>query len=210
MIDIEVSGNVERIVAPCLKLRFEWMADHWKHELVSTGSCASIPRIWSLEGGHDLDDPTRVNGPIYQQLNIKRDSDEVVHALLVGQAGPHHFSSSFTVREIEDGVEIDVDLADRCRSPVESLAVTYLIEASDADLLADDRDGSASLSWRHPESRLEFAAEAPAVVASREATKGTIRFQAIAALKPGDQTHRLRYSWRWTHKVGRQIWDHTA
>ena len=53
-----------------------------------------------------------------------------VQALLVGQSGPHHFSAVFTVAERgRRRSSIEVDVADRCRAPVEALASTYLVDA---------------------------------------------------------------------------------
>jgi hypothetical protein len=208
MIEIETSSGYEAIITPCLQLRFEWRADHWKHELVSTGHCASIPRVWSLEGGHALDDPTRVSGPMYQQLDVKRDPSGIVRALLVGQAGPHHFSASFTVEEKPHGVVIDVDVADRCTTKVEALAASYLIESSNADL--HDSGGPPTLTWSNPKSRLVFEAEPPARVAAVESSLGSIRIQALAAIDPAEKTHRFRYRWRWYNSPGHQIWDYTA
>jgi len=208
MIEIQQSSGHEAIITSCLQLRFEWMSDHWKHEIVSTGHCASIPRVWSLEGGHALDDPTRVSGPMYQQIDVRRDPSGIARALLVGQAGPHHFSASFTVKEEADGVLIDVEVADRCPEKVEALAVTYLIEASGADL--HDFAGPTTLTWNNPDSRLVFAAESPAQVAATEAILGSIRIQALAAIDPLLKTHRFRYSWRFYNAPVHQIWGKIA
>jgi hypothetical protein len=207
MLEIEVSSGHEAIIAPCLQLRFEWREDHWKHEMVSTGLSAAIPRVWSLDGGFERDS-TRVGGPVYQQLHVRPDPSGVVRALLVGQSGPHHFSAAFTIEETTDGVVVDVDVADRCRSPVEALGATYLIEASEGEMAHSA--GSATLSWHHPESRLVFEAEPPARIVAEEASFGTIRLQALAAIDPSEQTHRFRYRWRWSNSPGRQLWDYTA
>jgi hypothetical protein len=208
MVEIEQSSGYEAILTSCLELRFVWMSDHWKHEFVSTGQYSANPRVWSLEGGHALDDPTRVSGPMYQQLDVNRDPSGIVRALLIGQAGPHHFSASFTVEEEPDGVAILVDVADRCSSKVEALAATYLIDSSEAEL--QNSDGPTTLTWRNPNSRLVFEAESPARVAATESIHGSIRIQALAAIDPSEKTHRFRYSWRWHNSPGRQIWDHTA
>jgi len=208
MIEIETSSGQEAIITPCLRILFEWRTDHWKHEMISCGTCGSIPRLWSIEGGHALDDPARVSGPIYQQIDVRRDPRGVARALLVGQAGPHHFSAAFEVHEKPDGIELDVDVADRCPVPVEALAATYLIEASTAELRHSD--GSATLAWHNPDSRLVFEAEPPSRIAASEASMGTIRLQALAAIDPSTRTHRLRYRWRWAFKPSRPIWDHTA
>jgi hypothetical protein len=208
MLTIESSSGHQAILTPCLQLRFEWMSTHWKHEMVSCGPCAPIPRVWSIEGGHAADDPRRVSGPIYQQIDVRPDPTGIARALLVGQSGPHHFSASFAVQGNPDGVVIDVDVADRCLTPVEALAATYLIEASGAAIRSDD--AGAELSWHHPETRLIFEAEPPTRVAAAEASMGSIRLQALAAIEPTQKTHRFRYRWRWIHSPEHWIGDRTA
>ena len=208
MPEIEISSGHQAIITSCFQFRFEWMSDRWKQEVVSLGSCASIPRIWSLEGVHSPDDPTRVSGPIYQQIDVQHESDGVVRALLVGQSGPHHFSAAVSVEEKPDGAVVDIDVADRCRSPVEALAATYLIESSDAELRHSE--GSAALAWHHPESRLIFEADQPTRISAQEGSLGTIRVQALATIDASEQTHRFRYRWRWVHSPEHRIWDHTA
>ena len=119
----------------------------------------------------------------------------VAHALLVGQAGPHHFSASFTVTETDDSAEIRVDVADRCVLPIEALAATYLIEASDAVL--QHEAGVASMTWRNPDAGLTFEAEPPTQIAVNEASIGSIRLQALATVDTSLKTQRFQYRWRW-------------
>ncbi len=79
----------------------------------------------------DLEEHNRVVSPAYQQIHLEQDKAKgVVRAFLVGQSGPHHFSAAFEVAERPHGAVIDVDVADRCRAPVEYLAATYAIEPS--------------------------------------------------------------------------------
>ncbi len=74
----------------------------------------------------------RVVSPAYQQLQFQEDG-RAVQALLVGQSGPHHFSAVFAVEERDVSTagrpRSTVDVADRCRGPVEALASTYTVDA---------------------------------------------------------------------------------
>jgi hypothetical protein len=193
MTEIETTSGQEAIRTHCLTLRFFWVGDHWKHELVSTGDSASLPLVWSVEGGASAQEPTRVVSPTYQQIDRAGD---VARALLVGQSGPHHFSASFEVEEHSGGVSIAVDVADRCLGPVEALAATYQVEASAGQL---DFDDGVILELRHPSARLRFQAEPPAQALADEAGMGVVRLQALAGLDPNSRTHRLRYRWIWEH-----------
>ncbi len=207
MPEIELSGGNETIITHCLQVRFLWISDHWKHELVSAGGCHSIPRIWSVEGVPHHEDPGKPCGPLYQRLEARIEPSGVARASLSGQSGSHHFSTTFEVREQPDEVIIDVDVVDRCPDPVKDLSVTYLIEASDGRLRADE---VITITWSHPECKLVFEAEPPATATASEAGLGTIRLQAHAELDPSKQAHHFRYRWRWITLPARQIWDREA
>lgn len=203
MIQLDFVSVCQSIRTNCLELRFEWNGDRWTHHILSTGESSSVPRIWSFESGHIETDHSRVPGPVYQQLHLDQDARGNGRGLLVGQAGPHHFSGAFLVSEQEHGTTIDVDVADRCSAPIEALAATYLIEASAAHLAAGEVN---SLEWHHPETRVIFEPEAPTTVAAHESGQGSIRFQALARLDPSLQTQRFRYRWIWTHPAAHPIW----
>ena len=50
--------------------------------------------------------------------------------LLTGSCFNHHFSAVFSLyrdRETPECIVLDVDIADRCRGPVEKLAATYVV-----------------------------------------------------------------------------------
>ena len=226
MVTHETSSGAETIIASCFQLRFWWHEDRWRHEVVSTGPAGSLPRFHAVEMAADHDEPRRVVGPAYQQIHLEEDRKAgVVRAFLVGQSGPHHFSAAFEVAERPHGAVIDVDVADRCRAPVEYLAATYLVEPtagayssedharSDPDA-ADDPAVAARaaivLTCDHPHSRLIFEADAPGRHLAEEAGHGAVRLQALAHVADAALTHRFRYRWRWVTDPRPSIWDHTA
>ena len=114
-------------------------------------------------------------------------ADGASGALLIGQSGPHHFSAVVTVRR--DGAtasSIEVDVADRCRAPVEVLASTYSVAAR-FERPDRRRPGSRSSgSWRAPGPRLASNSATGAGPASRlaEAGRRATRVQALARLDP--------------------------
>ena len=225
MVTCESSTGAETVIASCCQLRFWWHEDRWKHEIVSTGPAESLPRVAAVEMATDLDAHARVVSPAYQQIHLEQDKTRgVVRAFLVGQSGPHHFSAAFEVADRPHGAVIDVDVADRCREPVEYLAATYLIEPSAGAWSAEtDSDSAAAaagpavparaalvLTCEHPHSRLAFEADHPGRHAAEEAGHGAVRVQALAHTRAEDQTHRFRYRWRWTTDPSPSIWDRDA
>ena len=136
MVTIEESDDERSIVTPDLRLRFRRVGDRWTHSIdIRPGPWQTFADAieWSPE---DQDGPAR---PTYQELHFQKNSEEAF-ALLVGQAGPHHFSASFRVRfrsyrhegssdqsNMSDHSEsqIEIDVADRCR--VEGLLETHYI-----------------------------------------------------------------------------------
>ena len=219
MVTFQSSSGAETIVASCCELRFWWHQDRWKHEVVSTAQAESLPRLSAVEAVADLAEHARVVSPTYQQIHLEEDKGKkVVRAFLVGQSGPHHFSAAFEVEDRPHGAVIDVDVADRCLSPVEYLAATYAIEPSsgtwttEAPTQADAVDVRSAivLTCEHPHSRLIFEADAPARHAVEEAGHGSVRVQALAQLRPSDRTHRFRYRWRWVNDPHPGLWDRNA
>jgi hypothetical protein len=96
-------------------------------------------------------------------------------------------------------VVLGVDIADRCRSTVEVLAATYLVQLGSSDLIDA---GPGRVLWGGGalgQGRLEFTTDGGAgSVALAEAGRRATRVQALAALDPSTHTQRLYYSWRWT------------
>ena len=79
------------------------------------------------------EDPTRIANPVYQELQLHGPvTGSSLCLLLTGLSSNHHFSAAVTLSmdPARPGrVALDFDVADRCRSAVESLAATYLVAA---------------------------------------------------------------------------------
>ncbi len=204
MPEIEVSSGRETILTSCIQVRFLWFADHWKHELVSSGKCAPIPRIWSVGAVPRPEIPKKIYSPFYQRLDAQVDPSGIAHASLGGQFGEHNFSATFTVEERPQEVVIEVEVVDHSSDSSDDLAATYLIEASDGELTPGD---PLSIAWHHPECRLVFEADSPGKVTADEAGMGTIRLQASVPSDSSSTVHRLKYRWKWIHDPSHQIWD---
>ncbi len=196
MAELVTDGDRRSIQTPSLRLSFRWTGDRWAHaiEVRRPGVPDPVAVVRTIEGDPDRDDPARVVSPAYQQLEFQ-EGGTGLRALLVGQSGPHHFSAVFAVEEGPDRVDIGVDVADRCRAPIEALACTYLVEATSGDLIDAD---PASIRWAIAPGRLTLDPTAPSHVQLSEGGRRATRAQAIAALAPGVQTHRCVYHWRWT------------
>ena len=214
MVTFETSSGTDTIVTSCFQLRFWFQTDHWRHEIVSEGATASIPRLSSVEASTHHHDHGRVISPTYQQIHLDRTKSGVVRAMLVGQAGPHHFSAAFEVEEDPSGASITVDVADRCHSPVLGLAATYAVERSSGtwgrvDVAGSTTDDQANLvlDASNPVCHLIFAVDPPGRHHLHEDSHGRVQAQALAHLDPKDQTHRLRYHWRWVKDPRPPVWD---
>jgi hypothetical protein len=102
-------------------------------------------------------------------------------------------------------VVVDVDVADRCRAPVEILAATYLVQLGSSALIDVDA-GAEGIAWGGDPlggGRLEFRGGGGADIALAEAGRRAARVQALARLVPATDHHtrRLVYSWRWTPRL---------
>jgi len=125
--------------------------------------------------------------------------------LLTGLSFSHHFSAAMTLSRDPrhpSGIVLEFDVADRCRSPVESLAATYLVGLDSDALEAADRGRIAWCVGPPNLGRLELVAGPQAALALAEAGRTATRVQIVAAIQPGTFTHRLRYCWRWTSTDG--------
>ena len=208
MPELVTDGDRRLIVAGRFRLAFRWTGDRWDHGIEDLARDRSTHRVlaWSLEGDPGRDDPARVVSPAYQQLQFQEDGS-TLQALLVGQSGPHHFSAVFAVDEIPDPdvpgrphavrphrVTIRVDVADRCRGPVEALGATYTVDARSDDLIDANPTVAA---WDFGPDRLTFAAVEPAQVSLAEAGRRATQIQALAGRSEGASTRRFLYSWQW-------------
>ncbi len=184
--------------APGLSLRFTRFGDRWTHGLACTGNGASVARADDLSVGED---ERHIANPVYQEVHRHEPADgPALCLLLTGKLFQHHFSAAVTLRK-EPGqpgfLELDFDVADRCRAPIECLAATYLI-GLDSGALVDADPGR--IAWNVVDSgfdSIELRAESPSSLVLAEAGRKATRVQILAAIVPGTFTHRLRYRWRW-------------
>ncbi len=188
-------GDDRKTVAVAdLRLAFPWTGDRWAHTLGPAG----IPDlIQTIETG---DDPERIASPAYQQFHWHDGPGAPTGAMLVGMSGPHHFSAVFAPAVLPTGgVELTVDVADRCREAVVALASTYLLDLPSGALRHADPD---RLVWEldTPAAAGTLTLEGgpgPTRLSLSEAGRRGTRVQALAALTPNDSTHRWFYRWRW-------------
>jgi hypothetical protein len=148
----------------------------------------------------------RIDNPVFQEVvphGFSGDTGTGLVALLTGSCLNHHFSAVFSLyREPETAgcIILDVDVADRCRGPVEKLAATYVVGAKSFG--AEPRHVSAqSIEWRSEDShlgRIELVAIPFATVDLRASSSGDMHAQIQAKIDPASHTQRLRYRWRWT------------
>ncbi len=189
----------QAIVAGVFRLAFRWTGDRWRHVLeIGAEPSERVALAHSFESDPDRDDPARVVSPVFQELHFQGgDPEPEAQALLVGRAGPHHFSAVFSVREMPNEVSVEVDLAVRCRATVESLASTYVIEAVGSDLLDADTNHMLWKIANLPSGRLALEATSPARVALAEAGRRGAQAQVQARVDPANHTQRCIYHWRW-------------
>lgn len=190
VIAIEEGGDRHAIVTSRLCLTFQWTVDRWSHALEWPGVGAA--RSVESDPRRERDEPARVISPAYQQVGFQRDGARV-QALLVGQAGAHHFAAAFTVQETGGATVVEVDVADRCRSDVSALASTYAISLTSSDLRDAD---PARIVWETGGERLTFeSAEPPSLLTLAEAGRSATRVQAGATIHPETATQRWAYRW---------------
>jgi hypothetical protein len=195
----ETGDDRQTIRAPGLRLAFRRGGERWAHALaVGDGtSDVLIGVAESVEGDPDRDDPARVISPAYQDVQPHFTEGNTC-ALLTGQSTPHHFSAVVTARRDGPSTVVEVDVADRCRGPVEVLAATYLVQLGSSDLVDAGPDRIVWGGEALGHGRLEFSAGGVDDVAMAEAGRRATRVQALARLVPSTHTQRLFYSWRWT------------
>lgn len=206
--EIDDDSAVASLRGPTFGVEFRRPADRWSESLILPGSGLVLAR--SHPGANDVDDPARVIHPVYQEVQAhgpERGASACL--LLTGLSFAHHFSAAVTIavdrdrdRDQTATVLIDYDVADRCRSPVEVLAATYVVSLDSGALESAD---AGRIAWRvdgSPGGRLELAAVAPCTLAMAEAGRTATRVQILAPIEAGTFTHRLRYGWRWTSSEG--------
>lgn len=203
MIRVIQDDDEVQLVAGPLHLIFTWDGHRWAHRLAMARE-AGQPEVAaaSLEWAADDADPSRIVSPSYQQISTQEDS--VARALLVGLWGVHHFSGVFALEAQAEGATIDVDVAVRSRGVVASLAGTYALRLSSADLASAE---GSSVEWTLGEGgsggRLRFESVEPdARLVLAEAGRLATHLQVMRAVDPSQRSHRLRYRWRWFRSAG--------
>jgi hypothetical protein len=192
------------------RLDFWRIGERWTHELRLIQTAWALPVDWpavvasSVETDPQHDDPRRIVSPVYQEIQRHEFSSDQLRGqcvLLTGRAFRHNFSAAITMAHDVDEpafIVLDIDVADRCREPVESLAATYLVRLGSSELVDA---GPHAVCWSGGSigpSRLELRSEPPARLALAEAGRQASRVQVLGTIRPGEFTHRLRYRWRWS------------
>jgi hypothetical protein len=190
---------------PGLRIAFARIGALWTHAFILPGE-DGLEVARTVESDPDRDHPGRVVSPVYQ--DIQRHAG--VHGpglclLLTGTLYNHHFSAVIQLGVDPDhpaGLVCDVDVADRCRSPVENLAATYTVRLDSGKLAGAAPE---AITWDNVgpgAGRLELLSTAPSFLVLAEAGRSATRVQVNAAVQPGILTHRLHYRWRWTSSSG--------
>jgi hypothetical protein len=192
--------------APGLSLSFKRSGDRWCHCLESTHG----KRVLHVARSDDLtvgENERQIASPVYQEVHRHELADGLgLCLLLTGRLFQHHFSAAVTLRKDPEQpgfLELDFDVADRCRAPIESLAATYLV-GLDSGALIDAVPGR--IAWSAVQSgldRIELCVEPPSSLVLAEAGRQAMRAQVLAAIVPATFTHRLRYRWRWAPSTDR-------
>lgn len=182
------------VVLDDFRLEFGWTGDRWAHAIAVRGGEDWVRIAASLEAG-ETPDPARVMSPSFQQFHWD-EHEGVGRAMMVGQSGPHHFSAVFSIRSMESGVSLKVEVADRCLSPMEALASTFLMELASSDL--KEADASAIL-WELDRSRglLKMESVEHCQLALAEAGRRATRVQANAKVESKSSTQQFAYRWQW-------------
>ena len=202
--DAEVYDDRVALSGPRFGVEFRRLGDRWTESILPAG--LSIGLVRSQHVNPRGEGAGRVMHPVYQEVQLHgSERGSTVCLLMTGLSFSHHFSAAVSLsRDADDGsgVLLDFDVADRCRTPVESLAATYLVDLDSGALEAAD---SRTIVWRLASpvsSRLELVAGPGSALALAEAGRKATRVQIFAAIQPGTFTHRLRYGWRWTSVEG--------
>ncbi len=134
-----------------MRLRFRRLNDRWTHAIeIGPGPWQTLAE--AIEWTTAAEDSNRIVSPVYQEVHFQHDGDSVL-ALLVGLAGPHHFSAAVKVShrvsgppESHDfGEELsestaDFDVANRCRATIQAFDCHYKVHAPPAILPRGDSE----------------------------------------------------------------------
>jgi hypothetical protein len=188
-----------------MRVAFTRVGPLWAHALV-VPRADSLALVQTVDNDPDHGEAARVVSPVYQEIHRHESgANSSLCLLLTGTFFQHHFSAAITLGidpQQPDSQILDVDVADRCRTHVATLAATYTVRLDSGAL----KDASPqAITWDafgSDEHRLELLAIAPSTLALAEAGRNATRVQILAAIESGSFTHRLRYRWRWTSNSG--------
>jgi hypothetical protein len=197
---VEVSDDWASLRYHDFGVGFRRLESRWAEVILGPGSSEGLASAFIL--ATEDQDRARLVHPVYQEAHLHRPEDGSLPCLLMtGRAFDHHFSAAITLTtdpSLESRIILDLDVADRCRSPVQLLSATYIVPLDSGALVdaAPDR-----IIWQVPEplpGRLELTASPPASLTLAKAGRVATRVQIIAPIQPGTFTHRIRYRWFWT------------
>jgi hypothetical protein len=197
----------DRIVMSAVDLAviFDRAGDRWTHHL-NLGRPAPCAQAQAVESDPKHQAPARVASPVYQEIHRHdRGGQAGLCCLLTGLMFQHHFSAVVTLKPDAAQPEmllLDFDVADRCRTPVETLAATYRITLDSSEVAESDPHRIVWTGGKLGQARLELFAPPPAALALAEAGRQATLVQAVALVEPATFTHRLFYRWRWTSVSG--------
>lgn len=195
---VEDGEDQVRLRGPGLGAVFRKFNDCWREGILGSAVAQSLV----------LPDANRarVAHPVYQEVQLHGAAvGPRLCLLLTGSSFDHHFSAAVTLSADPDDAAsplLEFDVADRCRSAVESLAATYVVGLDSGALVSADR---ARIVWEVGSAfrgRLELRAGPGSSLAMAEAGRHATRVQIVATIEPAVFTHRLRYGWRWTSADG--------
>ncbi len=180
---------------------FDQTGDRWTHRLV-LDPAALHADARAIESEAERDAPARIPSPVYQEIHRHDLAGQTgLCCLLTGLMFQHHFSAVVTLladAEQPETLGLDFDVADRCRTQVETLAATYLVTVDSGELADADPHRIVWTGGKLGQARLELLAPPPAALALAEAGRQATRVQAVAHIDPATFTYRLLYRWRWT------------
>jgi hypothetical protein len=149
-------------------------------------------------------DERRIENPVYQEFvphELTSGPGEGIGALLTGSCFDHHFSAVFSLgrdRDEPECIVLEIDVADRCRGPIERLAATYIITGKFQDVTSEPvRATARSVTWDLDGGVLELEALAPAIIEEPSSSGDGVKVQILARIDPQTYTQRLHYRWRW-------------
>lgn len=201
--------DTDQVLLRCAGVRvtFDRSGDRWTHHAAfgaeSAGDRHLTEVVSAVEGDPGRDAPDVVVSPVYQEVHRHEFAGDRFHGvclLLTGQSFQHHFSAAVSLFRDPASpryIVYEVDVADRCRSPVSFLAATYSVRLGAIELIGG---GPHEVAWAGStlgDGRLELECDLPSGLTLVEAGPAASRVQVLARLEPDSSTHRLRYRWRW-------------